>query len=216
MPRWDASHWSMPKCLESQSGEYKMLGETRRLLHRKWTASAAGAPRSQQPPICWSSTSYRAFPWPTTLTVTLWLRRTLPAFSSPALWGERTCWKTVEEMAESSLRLGRIWSTETGVEPALETRVNQSLLELHELATNQNDTQTVTSLRSATWRSREMKASKESNGLLTNLPETNVPPPYPAPPPVSSSPPPPTSPSCSHPAQLLPLAWNLAGISVCD
>ena len=86
-------------------------------------------------------------------------------------------------MAESSFRLGRIWSTETGAESALETSVNQSLLELHELATNQNDTQTVTSLRSATWRSREMKASRESNGLVTNLRETNVPPPCPAPPP---------------------------------
>lgn len=83
-------------------------------------------------------------------------------------------------MAESSFRLARIWSTETGAESALETSVNQSLLELHERATNQNDTQTVTSLRSATWRSREMKASRESNGLVTNLRETNVPLPCPA------------------------------------
>ena len=44
-------------------------------------------------------------------------------------------------MAESSFRLGRIWSTETGAESALETSVNQSLLELHKLATEKNDSQ---------------------------------------------------------------------------
>lgn len=53
-------------------------------------------------------------------------------------------------MAEASFRLGGIWSAETGAESALETSVHQALLELHELATGQNDAHTVTSVRSAT------------------------------------------------------------------
>ena len=65
-PPWDASHWSMPKCLESQTGEHKNDWRGQRSpqtavlgsgpLLPPWMHVPAGAPTRHPPPVSRSRT----------------------------------------------------------------------------------------------------------------------------------------------------------------
>ena len=77
-------------------------------------------------------------------------------------------------MAESSFRLGRIWSTETGAESALETSVNQSLLELHKLATEKNDPHLCDFIETH-YLNEQVEAIKELGDHKTNLRKIRAP-----------------------------------------
>lgn len=107
--------------------------------------------------------------------------------SLPLLWGERTCWETVEAVGQ---RVGRIFlqvrdepERSTGTESASHsgTSVNQSLLELHRPAADKNDAHVCDFFEIHSLKEHAGESQRRTGWPVTNLREAELAPPALAP-----------------------------------